>query len=237
MIIRQKLRIGNIPSVLWGETSERLIIAVHGMMSLKEDEIIRILAEEAVIRGYQVLSFDLPEHGDRKDENYPFSAENSVRDLSTIAEYARGICGRTSVFACSIGAYFSLIVFHDRETEQCLFLSPVLDMENLINGMMAKSGITEERLKAEKTIQTKTGETLEWDYYCYVKSHPVGRWDKNTSILYGSKDGLTGYDKILEFSRQNNAGLDVMKEGEHYFHTEIQLSYFRRWIRKNLLHS
>ena len=36
-------------------------------MSNKEDAVIQILAEEADRKGYQVLSFDLPERGEKKE--------------------------------------------------------------------------------------------------------------------------------------------------------------------------
>ena len=61
------MRINNIPSIIWGERSNKVLIAVHGNMSNKEDEVIKILAEKVVFKGYQLLSFDLPEHGERKE--------------------------------------------------------------------------------------------------------------------------------------------------------------------------
>lgn len=63
-----RLNIENIPSIIWGEKSSKIFIAVHGNMSNKEDEVIRILAEKVVSNGYQLLSFDLPEHGERKND-------------------------------------------------------------------------------------------------------------------------------------------------------------------------
>lgn len=62
----QPISIHNIPSAVWGPSSEKVILAVHGNLSSKTDTPIRLLAETAVQKGYQVLSFDLPEHGDRK---------------------------------------------------------------------------------------------------------------------------------------------------------------------------
>ena len=70
-MLRKNLMIEKIPSILWGDESDRLFVAVHGNMSSKDDEVIAIFAEEAVDKGYRVLSFDLPEHGDRTGENYP----------------------------------------------------------------------------------------------------------------------------------------------------------------------
>lgn len=68
-MIKKEFKIDNIPTILWGADSQRLFIAVHGNMSSKSDNPIIILAEEAVSLGYQVLSFDLLEHGDRKNES------------------------------------------------------------------------------------------------------------------------------------------------------------------------
>ena len=68
-MLKNNFKISNIPAVLWGDKSEKIFIAVHGNMSNKEDAVIQILAEEADRKGYQVLSFDLPEHGERKNDN------------------------------------------------------------------------------------------------------------------------------------------------------------------------
>ena len=41
----ERMNINNIPSIKWGEKSNRVFIAVHGNMSNKEDDVIKILAE------------------------------------------------------------------------------------------------------------------------------------------------------------------------------------------------
>jgi hypothetical protein len=63
-MVKNTLKINGIPAILWGRPSDKLFIAVHGHMSHKEDEIITIFVDEAIKKGYQVLSFDLPEHGE-----------------------------------------------------------------------------------------------------------------------------------------------------------------------------
>ncbi|HEX3011905.1 MAG TPA: alpha/beta hydrolase, partial [Syntrophomonadaceae bacterium] len=175
---RINLMIEGIPAILWGEPSDKLFIAVHGNMSSKDDDAIVILAEEAIGKGYQVLSFDLPEHGDRKDENYACKVQNCVSDLTAIMGYTQTISGNISLFACSMGAYFSLLAYRDLPLEQCLFLSPVLNMERIINNMMKWFNVSEDKLKADQEVETPIGQTLYWDYYCYVKSHPVDTWSK-----------------------------------------------------------
>jgi hypothetical protein len=81
---KMNLTIEGIPAILWGEPSDKLFIAVHGNMSSKADDVIVIFAEEAIEKGYQVLSFDLPEHGERRDENYACKVQNCVSDLTTM---------------------------------------------------------------------------------------------------------------------------------------------------------
>lgn len=233
-MIKQYLKIENIPAILWGEKSDKLFIAVHGNMSNKSDDSIVVFAKEAIAMGYQVLSFDLPEHGDRKDENYTCKVQNCVQNLNTIMGYAHSLSNNISVFACSMGAYFSLLAYSNETLKQSLFLSPVVNMDRIINNMMTWFSISEDRLKTEKEIPTPIGQTLYWDYYCYVKEHPIVTWKNPTSILYDSEDNLCEFDVVSEFVKKFNCDLQVMEQGEHYFHTEEQLEFFRQWLKKHI---
>lgn len=228
---RKDFKIGNIPAILWGEASDKLLIAVHGNMSHKADDVIIILAEEAMRSGHRVLSFDLPEHGDRKGESWPCKVQNCVEDLNSVMRHAKLISGDISLFSCSMGAYFSLIAYAREELKKCLFLSPVVDMERIIENMMNWFSITEERLRKEKEIPTPVGQVLYWDYYCYVKEHPVTDWKIPTSILYGSEDDLCEPEIISSFSKRFDCDLKILEKGEHYFHTEEQLDFFRQWLK------
>ncbi|MBU2712998.1 alpha/beta hydrolase [Zooshikella harenae] len=231
---RKELKVGNIPAILWGEVSEKLFIAVHGDKSNKADNAIVIFAEEAVEAGYQVLSFDLPEHGDRINESYLCKVQNCIQDLNSIMRYAQLRSGNISLFSCSIGAYFSLLAYNHYALKQSLFLSPIIDMECIIDNMMKWFGITEGRLQSEQEISTPIGHTLYWDYYCYVKEHPIINWNIPTAILYGSADELCELYTIFSFSNRFNCNLTVLKDGKHFFHTEEQLIFFRRWVKEIL---
>lgn len=233
-MIKHILKINDIPAILWGDKSDKLFIAVHGNMSHKADEVIVILAEEVISKGYQVLSFDLPEHGDRKHESYACKVGNCVQDLNTVMNYAKSLSNSISLFACSMGAYFSLLEYSHTPLKQCLFLSPVVNMERIINNMMIWFNISESKLKIQKEIPTPIGQTLYWDYYCYVKKHPIVTWNNPTSILYGSKDTLCEFDIISEFAENFSCDLQVMENGEHYFHTVQQLQYFRHWLKEHI---
>lgn len=60
-------------------------------------------------------------------------------------------------------------------------------MEYLIQQMFLWFQVTEERLCVEKEIPTPV-DTLRWDYYQYVREHPVCDWSIPASILYGGKE-------------------------------------------------
>ncbi|PKM71933.1 MAG: alpha/beta hydrolase [Firmicutes bacterium HGW-Firmicutes-16] len=233
-MLKQEFSIMGIPSVLWGGKSDKLFLAVHGNMSNKADVVIAMLAEEVTARGYQVLSFDLPEHGDRKSESFVCSVSNCVHDLHIIIRYAQNLCNDISIFACSMGAYFSLLTYRDFSFRQCLFLSPILNMQRIIENMMAAFGVSKDSLEAEKEISTPIGQTLSWDYYSYVKSHPIEKWDNPTAILYGSEDDMSELDVVAGFSEKFNSSLTIMERGEHYFHTEEQLLFFSKWLHEQI---
>lgn len=233
-LIRQELLVENIPAVLWGESSEKIMVAVHGNASSKTDAPIALLAGEALPLGYQVLSFDLPQHGDRKKEPTLCKVQNCVQDIRRIMDFATGQSRQVSLFACSMGAYFSLLACRDLSVRQSLFLSPVVDMKRLIDSMMKGFGVSLERLRAEQEIALPIGQTLYWDYYCYVQDNPVTAWESPTAILYGEADELTGYEEITSFAQRFGCSLTVMKQGEHYFHTPAQLDFYCRWLKQTL---
>ncbi|MDL2237319.1 alpha/beta hydrolase [Christensenellaceae bacterium OttesenSCG-928-K19] len=229
---QQQLELCGIPAILWGADTERLFIAVHGDQSHKADDVIRILAEEAVKKGYGVLSFDLPEHGGRKGEARICNVRNCVEDLGKIMKYARGLSKEINLFGCSVGAYFGMMAYKGERLTQALFLSPVVDMKRIIENMMRWFDVSGERLEREGEIQTPV-KTLYWDYYQYVAQNPV-EWDKPTALLCGEKDDISEFEKVREFAERFKASLIVMEGGEHYFHTEEQLGYFRGWLERHI---
>ena len=220
--------IAGIPALTYGTPSDKAFLYVHGRYSRKEEA--ESFARVVTPKGYQVVSFDLPEHGERAGESYPCTVQNGVRDLSAVYDAVTNAHRSLSLYACSLGAYFSLAAYGGVTFARCLFVSPILDMERLIRNMMRWSNVTEERLRDEKRIETSFGETLSWEYYEYVRNHPITRWDSPTSILYGESDNLTERDVLDSFARKYRCRVTVMKDGEHYFHTPEQLGFLQDWI-------
>lgn len=231
---RNNLKIHHIPATLWGAESQNLFIAVHGNLSHKEDVVIHLLADIAEQRGYQVLSFDLPEHGERRGDDTPCKVQICIQDLMEILDYTKDRWRNISLFACSMGAYFSLMAYQNVPFKKVLFLSPVVDMERIIRNMMTWFQVTPEILKEAGTMDTPIGQKLYWDYFCYVRDHPVERWDPDTSILYGGKDNLCEFETISDFTKKFTCSLEIVDAGEHYFHTHDQLQIFSRWLSDNI---
>lgn len=138
---------------------------------------------------------------------------------------------KVSIIANSVGAYFSMMSLSDRKIDQAYFISPVVDMKKLIEDMMTWANVTVPELQQQKKIETNFGETLSWEYFCYAKEHPV-IWTIPAHILYGDNDNLTSYETICSFANRIGATLTVMKNGEHWFHTQEQMSFLDDWIRR-----
>ena len=223
--------INTIPALVWGEPSDKVLLCVHGKMGFKE--CVEGIAEIAQEKGYQTISFDLPQHGERKDEVERCDIWNGIRDLTLVGDYVFSRWKEVSLYACSLGAYFSLHAYPKREFKQCLFQSPILDMEYLIGQMMLWFDVSEERLCREQEVNTPI-DVLSWNYFQYVKDHPVSKWNIPTCILYAGKDNLQSRDVVTDFASRFGCSLTVSEQSEHPFMDEGDGPVVERWLRENL---
>jgi alpha-beta hydrolase superfamily lysophospholipase len=228
----QPLHISGIPSILWGGPSDKLYVYIHGMGGRKEEA--ETFAGLAVNRGWQVLSIDLPEHGERQAGTGAFYPWHAVPELHQVMAYAKSNWRRVALFANSIGAWFSMLSFAGEPLEQCLFVSPILDMPALILNMMRHAGVTEERLENEKVIPTGSGQPLSWEYLTYAREHPLTIWNPPTKILYAGHDNLTDRQTVDDFVSHFGCMLTVMDDGEHWFHTPEQMDVLNKWMEESL---
>ena len=137
------------------------------------------------------------------------------------------------LIANSIGAFFSMSALTETNISQAMFISPIVNMERLITDMMMWANVTEKELQSKQEIPTEFGETLSWEYLCYVRKHPI-KWGIPTCILYGGKDHLTNRETVSEFAHRIGADLAVMEDGEHWFHTENQMRVLDHWVRNSV---
>ena len=168
-----------------------------------------------------VLGFDYEARTpwDAKEEFVPFF-EHILKSRKSV-----------TIVANSIGAFFAMHALQDMRIKKAYFISPIVNMENLILNMLSQANASEEELRDKGELSTKFGEKLSWRYLCYVREHPIF-WTAPTHILYGENDDLTSFETIFEFANGAGATLTVMKNGEHRFSTAEQMRFLDDWIRR-----
>lgn len=90
---------------------------------------------------YDVLRFDykseLPWQAGEEFQNYFDSLIPNYNEILLIAN--------------SIGAYFSMLSLSEKPIKKALFVSPIVDMKNIILHMMKRAKISEEELRLKKS--------------------------------------------------------------------------------------
>ena len=196
-----------------------LIIYVHGKGGS---------AEEA--KHYQSLFPESDVIGFDYQSQNPWEAKSEFPGFFDL--HSKGYDAVTLI-ANSIGAFLSMHGLAEKKIFQAMFISPIVNMERLISDMMMWSNVTEAELESKKEIPTEFGETLSWEYLCYVRKHPI-KWNIPTCILYGGNDHLTSRETISGFADRIGAALTVMEDGEHWFHTEEQMKFLDHWISNSI---
>lgn len=137
---------------------------------------------------------------------FDYQAQNpweAQKEFSSFFEVHSQVYDSVTLIANSIGAFFSMSALTEQQIAQAILISPVVNMEKLIVDMMMWANVTEEELRIKKEIPTE----------------------------FGEKDNLTSIETISEFAGRIGASLTVMKDGEHWFHTEEQMEFLDDWLR------
>lgn len=198
---------------------KKAIIYIHG----KGGSSFEINQYKESCLGFDMIGIDYNEY-------LPWIVEKQIK---SIYEKIEKTYDEIYILANSIGAYFAMHSLQKVNIKKALFISPILNMEQLILNMMNWANVSEETLCEKKEIPTDFGETLSWKYLCFVRENPIV-WNIPTEILYGEKDNLTSCETVDKFIKNHNAHLTVMENGEHWFHTEEQLTFLNNWLKNSL---
>lgn len=189
---------------------KRLIVYIHG----KGGNAHEADHYKELLKNYEVIGFD-------------YKAQTPWEAKEEFSEYFAPLFEKydsVSIIANSIGAFFAMNGLSEKNLEGAFFISPIVDMEKLITDMMTWANVSYKDLEERKSIKTGFGETLSWDYLRYVKEHPTV-WRTPSYILYGQRDNLVSRKTVSRFAEENGATLAVMKNGEHWFHTDEQINF------------
>ena len=197
-------------------THNSCIVYIHGLYgSYKEADFYSFLNKKC-----DIIRLDY------QDGN-PWEAKDKL-----VKEFAKVTSNYKTIYviANSIGAFYTFMYLSDFRIAKAFFISPLVNMRQVIEKTAKTHKITIEQLKERKIITLDDGQVLSYDFYesLSIKDN----WKTKTHILYGEKDKLVDKDSIYKFVTNHNSSLTVMKNGEHYFHTPGQLKYIRKWINE-----
>lgn len=215
--------IGDIPTLISGNGSKKAFLFVHGLCGNKEESL--RFAKIAGAAGYDTVAIDLPGHGERKDIGrlVPWDV---IPEIKAVYRYMKGSYDEISLRAVSIGAYFSLCALGDEKLWKCLLSSPLIDMVDMISGMMISAGVDEEELREKGEIQT-SGQTLSWDYLEWARANKV-ELHCHGEMLYGSRDKIIRREVIDRFVENKDCELTVI-DSEHWIHTPEAVAKMEEW--------
>ena len=210
--------------MLLGEKSDKIFLFIHGLNGDGSGAI--RFSKVAEKFGWQVYGITLP-----RDEIRP---EILIPKLQSTMEFLESQWKTISIRANSFGAWLSLISFRGKIFDRCLFVSPLLNMENFILNLMKLESISEEDLEREGEIDSKFGVRLSWKYLEFVRKNPVRSISSKTRILHCSGDEVIPLDESKNFAAENSCELEILDGGEHWFHTDNQIKLLEIWESKNL---
>ena len=164
---------------------KKAIIYIHG----KGGSSFEINQYKESCLGFNMVGVDYNEY-------LPWIVEKQIK---SVYEKVEKTYDEIYILANSIGAYFAMPSLQKVNIKKALFISPILDMEQLILNMMNWANVSEETLCEKKEIPTDFGETLSWKYLCFVRENPI-IWNIPTEILYGEKDNLTSRETVDKLS-------------------------------------
>jgi pimeloyl-ACP methyl ester carboxylesterase len=135
------------------------------------------------------------------------------------------------LFACSLGAYFSLVALADRTLGRALLLAPLVDMAAYIERLMQAHAVSDDRLRREATIELPDGQFLDWQYLTFARNHPL-RWPHSTDVLWGERDEVVPEVDIARFAAACGARVRRIDAG-HAF-TSADDAIVDAWLAASL---
>lgn len=106
-----------------------------------------------------------------------------------------------------------MLAFQHETIGKALFVSPLLDMKTFIDCSGHRDEI----------------------YYEWVLSHPIEIWNPETFILRPQIDKVV-VEKVYEsFLSKHPCHVEIVENGEHWFHTPEQLETLKKWEYKTVI--
>ena len=139
------------------------------------------------------------------------------------------------VVANSIGAFYAYEYLSGYDKiKRAFFISPIVNMSQVVLDLIMNNDINMEDLKENKFITLDDNTVLSYDFFMHVSEDYQDSWTVKTDVLYGSNDDFVYIEHIADFVISHEANLTIKNGSEHYFNTEEEKKYIRDWISKSL---
>lgn len=215
-------------TLYYGSGFDNTIVALHGYSSSRKSEHIRELAEIATQNKTAVLSFDLPEHGDRRSQRATLNMRNCVEDLKTVIAYAREeLTDKISLYGSSFGAYVCLVgSVGDFAIEKYMLRVPALNPIKVLSKVM-KDVSDAETEKLRKLILEITAGGRAFDVYDLVRKYKYSPID----IIYSINDEYVDGADVRRFEAIDTSRIRLTSTGGgHDFTTTTAHKAYTEWL-------
>ena len=142
---------------------EEIVVYVHGKGGSAQE------AEhyKALFPNCEVIGFDY----------HAQSPWEATEEFSGFFTAVRKRCGKLTLVANSIGAFLSLSSLNEKLVDIAYFISPVVDMEQLICNMMQWADVSEAELAEKLEIPTTFGEKTDRADALKIANYALTFWD------------------------------------------------------------
>ncbi len=211
-IVYEKLN--EVPTKLYrAENAAGTVLAVHGFGGSKESAAIEGLAKRVCKNGLNVLTFDLPAHGERTEPASELRAERCLKELLMAEQYAQSLGGSMYAFATSFGGMCMLQRLEKMSDsyKKVVLRVPAVDMAQ---SLVRITALTDRAFSMEKAKQDGFKITLGREYIIPYRFYEellqmdclrsCTRWNNDSVLtIHAEQDELVSPAATAEFLRLN----------------------------------
>ncbi|MBQ8170963.1 MAG: alpha/beta hydrolase [Oscillospiraceae bacterium] len=222
------LKINNIPSKLYSaDHPHGTVLAVHGFGGSKESAAISALAETITPQGLNVLSWDLPAHGERTETAEALSIDRCISEIISIEWYIEeNIGGSMYAFATSFGGLCMLhrISESGDPYHRIVLRVPAVNMSRTLITISKMQDPEFTMEKAEESgffIRMSRNYAIPYRFYDELCSlsclHARPEWNNNRIMtIYAGQDELVAPEDTEIFLKLNpNIASLLIKDSDH----------------------
>lgn len=231
------LDIGGIPAKLYrADDATGTVLAVHGFAGSKESTAIEGLAELACARGLNVLTYDLPAHGERTESADQLNAERCIGEMLAAERYIKqNFGGNMYAFATSFGG-MCLLFRLEQASDSFKRIVLRVPAVNMSTSLVKIASMTDRDFTMEKAREQgfviRMAKEYRIPYHFYeqlLQCHCLresAKWnDSRILTIYAEHDELVDIADTKEFLRLNPAiGSLCIKGAGHRMQNEAHLA-------------